>query len=486
MLVITKASHVLTAFRPPRCHRRSWPSPSRSVIRIGLAGLAVLSACKAPEPLAPPPRQPAMSRESDALAGLDRAVLEIMAADANVRARMRRRVPPSIAKRRASRALTLGDSTLMFVGDVPDVFSFSVRAQALDEARALVRAAARSGGRSGPAWANDRALLVESFVQVESMRLERERDSRDLGARAALWLDVAKYWQAPRTAGEIAEREMWLVRRLTETLHRFESAQPPDGIANEAMDDALDALERRLDGMPRAMGVVARLRVQLSEAPRVREPTPALRPDSLRLHLGERADLVALRASVVSAKHALRSELKEILPTLDDDAKERAKERATKIAASYDPCRLDGQGTRGAFVPRERESACRLIAVWGEIDRSRADHEESVVAALLATDAALGRAILALASADAGAAERGPGPADIVELDVPLAVESRLERWMAIDATDVIVAGRAAVAIARASEREAFAERWRRAGDAPIAMALRLLGPPPAKQSPRE
>ncbi len=254
----------------------------------------------------------------------------------------------------------LDDKSLAAIDGVIDPFSFEARGRGLAAVKKKVDAAPAN---LPPQAQLERELLVR-LVDEEVARLDEEK--RLPWSASALVRGVVETWVAPQRPEQAAARDRWLSRRLAEIRESLSSSEPDVIARARELDDALDALERKVDapGFQAAMGELVRLRESLESLSRSPLPPRSTWPtvsQGLRVHLGISGAEDDIGRALANAETRLRAAAEAAIPTSRITPAQLAQSVAPRMFDDR-PC-SDAVATspiRSMIAPPERTPACNL------------------------------------------------------------------------------------------------------------------------------
>jgi len=369
-------------------------------------------------------------------------------------------------------AILAEDPSLAMEGDRPDVFSFDVRARALDSAsEILARWKTPPQDVLGTRPSLEMELLAR-FIASEKLRLASERDlprsaSELLGA-------LATTWRTPDLK-DVSVQDDWLARRFAEVTKSLgpKSLTPDE---RDDLDDSLDPLEHLLEGLPKSHAALVEVRlavqrVELANKPRDRWDVVSAR---IAADTGVKLSSETLLAFIGTEAKALRDEIDKLVGVkITEDVATKA---ADLVLAPEGTCRapFTGSKMRALGPPEERAFDCVVR------ERIAAAHTaEENLAVLVAMHDAVVAGAWALVYA------RG-GDATTIALATPKLVaplgptsSGKLTRFAATHPIEAISRALSIEWIMRNGLGDAAlrAETWKNFGDAPLDIVDREVHP---------
>ena len=441
-------------------------------VAASLASL-VLLACGSSTvaPARTPPGGPSAQEERDrasveALAHAEGTTIDwLSAADPRLAARTNTTAAHDVLERIGTDAVLAEDATARIRGSSLDLFSFTGRARALDEAAKAVAAVSDAlPDRAPPGGAIDRPRmereLLARLVAEEQARLE---DERALGAGAgALVRGVLSTWTPPAVPQDWPERDAWIAKHLLEIRDSLKDSRPLTGPLD--LDVSLDPLERLLPPMqfPRGAAAMAEVRVALEED--MRRVPPIVASDRIArgatAHLGTAVD--PPRLPEVCAR--VLAQLGDVAgKALEAAGSGRAaiEARARELLMVERPCPpVHGSRVRSIGPPPERAAVCGVLRAYAE--------ESSPAIALVALHDDV---LLASAAVTTSPAPR-TGLLSHPDDDVVERLE-RAARERPIASIAVVLA--AEMLYADPASAQSRIDAWRAFGDAPLDVVKREI-----------
>lgn len=373
-------------------------------------------------------------------------------------------------------AILAEDPSLAMEGDRPDVFSFDVRARAIDSAAGtLARWKTPPEDVLGTRPGLEMELLGR-FIASEKLRLASERD---LPRSAGILLGaLATTWRTPDLK-DVGTQDDWLSRRFAEVT---KSLGPKSLTADERdeLDDALDPLEHLLEGLPKSHAALVELRLAVQRVDLAGKPRDRWDVVSVQLgaDTGAKLSSETLLAFIGTEAKAIRDEIDKLVGVklTEDVATHAADLVLAPSPSSGATCRapFTGSKMRALGPPEERAFDCVMRARI--VDAHTADE---VLGVLLAMHDAV------VAGAWAVVFARGGDATTIAlatpKLMAPLAPTSsgKLTRFAATHPVAAISRALSIEWIMRNGLGEAAlrADAWRSWGDAPLDIVDRELHP---------
>jgi hypothetical protein len=401
----------------------------------------------------------------------DEALRDLAAIDRRLAARAR--VAPRDDDLRRVALGALDDQTLAAIDGVIDPFSFEARARGLAAVKRKVDAS--PSGLPGQAGL-ERELLVR-LVDEEIARLDEER--RLPWSASALVRGVVETWVPPKNADQAAARDRWLTRRLAEIRESLAQGELDVIARARELDDALDALERKVDapGFQATTGELVKLRESLESFASRSGGPPRSRWDTisrgLSVHLGIRGTEEDIGRALANADSRLRALAEAAIPS--------SRITPTVLAQSVGPHMFEDRPCgdavaespiRSMLASPERTASCNLrhaLREGGTAAQQQAAElaalHDHVAVAWWAFDLARGASTLSQAVA------KHP----LIVVHTP-DVTTRLERIAVARPIAAIGAGFAAAMLApTVPEQNHAAPVWDSLGDVPFDVVERAL-----------
>jgi hypothetical protein len=400
-------------------------------------------------------------------------------------ARRMRTEPREEDERRVGMAAVLEEDTSIVLdadGRSVDPFSFAARGRGLEAVRAkLARLPQRlpaTPRQDGSSPMLERELLVR-LVEEEALRLDAER-SLPRSASALVRALVAT-WRMPAGPIDAEKRDRDVARRLRELRASLELA-PLDVHRARDLDDALDALEHRVDApaFRASTAELARLREALEAASHARAPNaPGMGAWSdvqplLRAYLGVTegpADIDRRLAAAEARARAIALAAQAKVSLSRDDMTTRLEPLLFAEALCLDV--VPSTRVRSMAAPPEREPACHLRhAAAGTINIDATT--EALVATALHDHVIVARWALAVASG-AETLERARSSHHLMA-PPSAGLTARLERTALVRPVAAIGAGLTVALLVDDGANPYFrAKDLSSLGDVPLDVAVRLL-----------
>ncbi len=399
------------------------------------------------------------------LADEERALSLLAAADPRIAARGVT-ADPNELHHAAMSAIIAEDATLAMEGNRPDVLSFEVRSRAIDMAQAVVTR-----------WKTRPDLEVELLARLmESERL-RLASERELPRSASVLLGgLAATWRTPEQK-EVGPLDEWLSRRLAEVTGSL-MPQSLTILERNELEDALDPVERLIEGLPKSRAALVGLRVgvgRMEPVPRGSDRWSALSP-RLRADAGTQLSADTLLALLSTEAKVLRDEIGQLVVKVTDDGAEAAGETLFSGGGASVTCHTQRKSSRVRALepPLERAFDCSLRS--RVIDAHTADENLTVLLAMHDAIIAASWAVVLARGGDATAIALAT-PKPLAPMSPTL--EGKLMRFAATHPIEAIDRALSIEWIMRNGLAEAAlrADAWRMFGDAPLDIVERELHP---------
>jgi hypothetical protein len=369
-------------------------------------------------------------------------------------------------------AILAEDPSLAMEGDRPDVFSFDVRARAIDSASEVL---ARWKTPPEDVLAMRPALemeLLARFIASEKLRLASERDlprsaSELLGA-------LATTWRTPE-AKDVGEQDDWLSRRIAEvTKSLAPKSLTPD--ERDDLDDSLDPLEHLLEGLPKSHAALVELRLAVQRVDLAGKPRDRWDVVSGRLaaDMGMKLSSETLLAFIGTEAKALREEIDKLVGVkITEDVAQHA---ADLVLAPDGTCRAPFTGSKMRALGPPEERAFDCVVRTRIIEAHTADENLGVLVAL--HDAVVAGA-WALVFARGGDAEAVALATPRLMAPLGPTASGKLTRFAATHPVEAISRALSIEWIMRNGLQDAAlrADAWKNFGDAPLDVIDRELHP---------
>ncbi len=257
-------------------------------------------------------------------------------------------------------AILAEDPSLAMEGDRPDIFSFDVRARAIDAAAGtLARWKTPPEDVLGTRPGLEMELLAR-FIASEKLRLASERD---LPRSAGVLLGaLVTTWRTPDVK-DVSDQDDWLSRRFSEVTKSLgpKSLTPDE---RDELDDALDPLEHLLEGFAKSHAALVELRLAVQRVDLANKPRDRWDVVSARLaaDTGARLSSETLLAFLSTEAKSLRDEIDKLVGVkMTEDLAARA---ADVVLAPDGTCRaaFTGSKMRALGPPEERAFDCTMRA----------------------------------------------------------------------------------------------------------------------------
>ena len=434
--------------------------------------LALLVACggQASVPAVHPRPKPSRVELDQFLSDENRALEVMAAADARVAARGID-VDPTTRHHAAMGAILAEDPSLAMEGNRPDVLSFEVRARALDSASALLARWKTAPADVDGSRPDLELQLLGRMIATEKLRLASERD---LPRSAGILLGaLATTWRTPDVK-DVGERDEWLARRIGEVT---KSLSPKSLTADERddLDDALDPLERVIEGLPKSRAALVDLRLAVQRVDLAAKPRDRWDEVGARLasDAGMRLSSETLLAFLTTEAKALHEEIDKLVGVkVTEDVAARA---GSSLLAPPSACHAQVSSRLRALSPiEERAFDCDLRARI--IDAHTAAENLDVVVAMHDAVVAAAWAVIIARGGDATTIALGAP-----KLIAPLSptIEGKLTRFAATHPVETITRALSIEWIMRNGLGDAAmrADAWRNFGDAPLDVVEREVHP---------
>ncbi len=436
-----------------------------------LALASLIAACGGHESAVEHPRAKPSRVELDHFLGDEDRVLKVLAAaDARI-AERGIEADPTALHHATMGAILAEDTSLGMEGNRPDVLSFDVRARALDAAAATLNRWKTAPADIDGTRPDLELELLARLVATEKLRLASERDlPRSAGT---LFGALAVTWRTPDLK-EVGERDDWLSRRIAEVT---KSLTPQSLTVDERdeLDDALDPLERVIEGLPKSRAALVELRlavqrVDLAAKPRDRWDQVGAR---LAADAGMHLSSETLLAFLTNEAKALRAEIDQLVGVkVTEDVAARA---GSLLLAPPSRCHATvGSRVRALSPIEERAFECDLRA--HVIDAHTAAENLDVLVAMHDAVVAASWAVIFARGGDATTIALGAP-----KLVAPLSptTSGKLTRFAATHPIETITRALSIEWIMRNGLADAAlrADAWRNFGDAPLDVIERELHP---------
>jgi hypothetical protein len=440
-------------------------------VKRWLVFCTALAACGPTQPGATTPQPDDAGRVRAFEAARDDALRALAAIDRRLAARAR--VEPRDDDLRHIALGALDDQSLAAIDGAIDPFSFEARARGL----AAVKTKVDATPKDLPLAAGFEREMLVRLVDEEVTRLDEERQLP--WSASALLRGVVTTWSPPQTPEQAAARDRWLTRRLSEIRESLPKEVDVRERARE-LDDALDALERKVDapGYEATTRELVKLRESLESLPSKRNDVPP--PTSwffvsrgLSAHLGVGGNEADIAGALANAELRLR----ELAETAIKSSRVTNSVLSQAVAPHMfedQPCSdaIAGSTIRSMLAPPERTPACNLRHALREGGTSGAQQaaalaalHDHVAVALWAWDLARG----------AKAAQETYAKHPLVVAHGP-EVTTRLERIAIVRPIAAIGAGLAAAMLAPTVPESNWAgPMWDSLGDVPFDVVERTL-----------